>query len=387
MKNFKSLFKVFGIFAVSSSLFIVACDKRADISDNQVPSPQETKVAGVYDEDMVTLARSLAASMKDKDMRNAIKNEANKTFDDDFDILWDNFKSAKVAGSTVEKTVLSKASSSTSSLKTVQSRLPLLNIAVPVNIDKWNTDNFTPLVAVIPSGIKDKDLKELKAYDSDGNEHILDAKKRPDYPVVVIGNNERLTYSAATGYASNNSLFNRQEKGKRLPEDEPSGSTTPSPCSIKYGDRLAIGAFKTKDVSFIEGWFKGAPEIMVTIGAANGPNNTIGTRITDGITNVPSRSIIDDKWFVMDTPNYKFWWEEVYGELLTVELSEQDSDAGSFFDTPIEVEVAGKKYSTNIFRFLHNSHDYIGKFQVSRRGCLPDENGNDNLFFRMVSVN
>jgi Protein of unknown function (DUF3103) len=395
MKNFKSIFKALSVLAVFSSVFIVACEKQNDVPTNEVNSSVVELNQGKYDQDMVDFAKSLAASMKNKDMRAAIKQEASKQFDEDYDILWANFKDDNVSGTTVEKLISSKAEIGTTSLRFVQDRLPLLNIAVPVNSDKWNTDNFTPLVAVIPSGVKDKDIKQIKAYDAEGKEFMLDAQKRPDYPVVVIGNNERVTFSETKGYILSKGF--KQEAANILedviPVDEdgsggggyiPPG--TPSYC-VNYGTRLGIGAFRTDDITAIEGWFRGAPEIMVSITAANGPNNAQGTLVTDGVTNVPSRSIIDGKWYVPAIPNYKFYWQTAYGDLLTVELSEQDSDEGSWLNQTLEVVFADKKYSTNVLRFLHNSHDYVGKFQVSRQSCMPDENGVSQLYFRMVTTN
>ncbi|MEJ7662810.1 MAG: hypothetical protein WKG07_26245 [Hymenobacter sp.] len=51
----------------------------------------------------------------------------------------------------------------------------------------------------IPADFDEKTYtKPLQAYDKDGQVHLLDAKKTPDYPVVVIGPSERVKGTALT---------------------------------------------------------------------------------------------------------------------------------------------------------------------------------------------
>jgi hypothetical protein len=390
MKNFKSIFKALSVLAVFSSVFIVACEKQNDVPTNEVNSSVVELNQGKYDQDMVDFAKSLAASMKNKDMRAAIKQEASKQFDEDYDILWANFKDDNVSGTTVEKLISSKAEIGTTSLRFVQDRLPLLNIAVPVNSDKWNTDNFTPLVAVIPSGVKDKDIKQIKAYDAEGKEFMLDAQKRPDYPVVVIGNNERVTFSETKGYILNKG-FKQQDSNLRLPiaGDDPTGgggtpTTTPSYC-VNFYNSLAIGAYKSDNLSSIEGWFRGAPELVINILGGDGEYAATGKLIAYGVTNVPSRSVIDGVWFLPSIAEYRFTWFPSYGDVVWVDMIEQDDDAQGWLNQTIEVTFADKKYSTNVQKIFYNSSDPIGKFPVSRTNCMPFVNGNTSCYFRMVN--
>jgi len=68
--------------------------------------------------------------------------------------------------------------------------VPLLQISLPVNFEKWDGES-TILVAYTPLTIDDIEVEEIYAYDSEGNEHVLDAKTPPDFPVMVVGINER----------------------------------------------------------------------------------------------------------------------------------------------------------------------------------------------------
>jgi hypothetical protein len=69
--------------------------------------------------------------------------------------------------------------------------VPLLQISLPVNFEKWDGEEPI-LVAYTPLTIDDIEVEEIYAYDSEGNEHVLDAKTPPDFPVIIVGLNERV---------------------------------------------------------------------------------------------------------------------------------------------------------------------------------------------------
>jgi len=57
-------------------------------------------------------------------------------------------------------------------------------------MESW--DGTTPIkVAYIPQTIDDTEWEYIYAYDSKGNEYQLDAQVPPDFPVLVVGINER----------------------------------------------------------------------------------------------------------------------------------------------------------------------------------------------------
>ncbi len=62
-----------------------------------------------------------------------------------------------------------------------------------VNCANWDGES-TILVAYTPMTSDDMEWKEIYAYDADMKEYILDAKTEPDYPVMVVGINERTEY-------------------------------------------------------------------------------------------------------------------------------------------------------------------------------------------------
>ncbi|MEE9465299.1 MAG: hypothetical protein V3W14_07000 [Candidatus Neomarinimicrobiota bacterium] len=51
------------------------------------------------------------------------------------------------------------------------------------------------MVAYTPLTINDVDVREIYAYDSSGEEYILDGQVPPDFPVMVVGINERTEFN------------------------------------------------------------------------------------------------------------------------------------------------------------------------------------------------
>ncbi len=65
-----------------------------------------------------------------------------------------------------------------------------LQLSIPVNIESWDEENFTPLVGfreVNENGYLDK----IITYDENGNKKIIDGKTQPDKPIIIININER----------------------------------------------------------------------------------------------------------------------------------------------------------------------------------------------------
>jgi Protein of unknown function (DUF3103) len=188
-----------GIVTVGLSLCLWSCDKQ----DKNV-QPSEDVIAKELSQNehftrMEEVAKALAKSMGDKQVRSFIKTEASKQMDGDYDILYNWVDDKMIVGKSLESIIVDNTATSplakTNALKNLRvtaTSIPLLNISVPVNIDKWDTENFEPLVAVSPYSFKDeKDVTFIKAYDKQGNVHWLDAKKKPDFPVIAVGVNER----------------------------------------------------------------------------------------------------------------------------------------------------------------------------------------------------
>jgi len=171
-------------------------------AEREAPAEAVVAEAGTQlDKDLETVAIALARSMKDQEIRSAIKTEALKQFDGDYDILYSAFSDVRVSGRTVHQDLMRAGASAGlggadmrrfgAELSRIQASIPKLQISVPVHIDDWDVASFMPLVAVSPAGDEQKPTY-IKAFDADGNIHFLDANVEPASPVVVVGLSERV---------------------------------------------------------------------------------------------------------------------------------------------------------------------------------------------------
>jgi hypothetical protein len=217
MKNsLKSKFqelKVKKYFLISLLLvlafFIVHCSK-----DN-ITSPQENVQMGevVFDEAdadvyqgslakgslnlineirLKYFAKAIAITLESPRIRSLLKEEIGKKFDGDYDVLWEMVKDSDIPGRGKFRKVVGNrfGKGSFLSIGDIEG-VPLLQISLPVNFEKWDGDEPI-LVAYTPLIIDDTEWEEIYAYDSEGNERVLDAKVEPDFPVIVVGINERV---------------------------------------------------------------------------------------------------------------------------------------------------------------------------------------------------
>lgn len=172
------------------------------------------------------VARVVARSFDEKGFRQLVKEEAGKRFDGDYDILFREFakKNGKDGKNIKQKLVTTadafsqqlgkEAKYLSNQLAKAEETFPQLNIAVPVNFDKWNADLFSPLVAVRSLDYNEGVTQHLKAFDGQGNVRWIDAVAEPNEPVIVIGMNERVKVDAA-GNISFKETQLRLEAGKQ----------------------------------------------------------------------------------------------------------------------------------------------------------------------------
>ena len=164
-----------------------------------------------HNQKLSKLALAVNQAISNKAFRNLIKDEAQKQFDGDFDILFKN-----IANMSVENHLKSKFSgkdnvtvkelleeyfpdsyqkkfkSGLSIIDDLVKQYPDLQISVPVHNEDWDPDNYTPVVTFIPEEYKDQTTKSIPAYNNNGEKISLDAVNKPSEPVIVIGHNERM---------------------------------------------------------------------------------------------------------------------------------------------------------------------------------------------------
>ena len=171
---------------------VTGCDNAATSSSGQESTTASRQAdartnPAELNRSLEEFARTLAMSLGDVQVRQAIHQGVNERFDGAPNILVKDIQNRTVGGSTfrgaLTASVARTASVSTGRATETVSRLasvsPQLQIAVPVHADEWDAASYTPLVAAAPYGIAEKDIRQVKAWDVNGNLVLLDGQIAP----------------------------------------------------------------------------------------------------------------------------------------------------------------------------------------------------------------
>ena len=303
------------------SLGVISCNKEKQLPEQVSIDALEKKS---ITEDPATYERfaiSLAKTLNEEEVRKFIHDKTMEQFDGDYDILFKDVANHSFTdGSTFIEKLANNDDNANSQefFESIIENEKRFNIAVPVHCESWECSNFIPLVAIQSKN------PETKSFDSNGNIELLDTKTAPDSPVVVVGLNERVDLN-----------------GDLLPEiigggnggsgDEPGGIAGPNAnrkncigCFSGGGgggsggggsggggsgggsggggtdlreDKTEEKLYKINipDLSEVEGWVYGKPEIWVKVTSATGIEIE-----KSKISPEPKRSEIDNTWYVVD---------------------------------------------------------------------------------------
>lgn len=219
---------------------LLLCMSCAKQSDTPVPSP-ETQPINVA-EVSTTFAKVLAKAIQNKEVRDLIKQEALKKFDNDYDVLYQLSRTATLNnGKTFESLLTAYADDSTAFIAMID-QLPLTTIFVP-HLDKfspqdWNTEEQIPIVAVRNPADKNQ-KKQLLAYDANGATTTLSYEEQPDKPVIVVKENERVAVANNTGSERTtqhkNNFLRSAGKNFYFIDASYNGLTTATATSSRFG--------------------------------------------------------------------------------------------------------------------------------------------------------
>ncbi len=257
-------------------------------------------------------AKLLAMSLNDKELRKFLKNEANKMFDGDYDILVSNILESKIAGlSFKEKVAKNSSFGKSKGHEVISSALKneKLNISIPLHIDSWKELKQQLLVGVAVGAIEGE-TEYIKAFDSKGRTYLLDANVEPDVPVIIVGNNERLNTEEII------------EKSSRI-----------------NGQREMIRYVKCPNLSKIESWFHGAPELRFDCVVYLTGSSTASQAAKKFI--YPSSRDKASEGYSVAQELFSWWFEDSHGPNYYIQSAEVDGTGASH---KITVGVtAGKK--------------------------------------------
>lgn len=211
------------------SLFCIAAFCACTDQVNEFPSqPDESQSKTIVQAplDQVTAQKKFAKALSKAvsnslEVRKFLKTEAMAQFDNDYDIFYPLVKNKIVCDNQSLRDILLSYCKDENELIQIEQSLPLLNILVPdlslfwdFNAEKWNVDDKE--VSVICRDDKDNTL-----YEDGENIGKMTTGDIPDFPCLVVKNNERMKVSSVntrSGEATYEFLSDAFDGSKRKPQ-------------------------------------------------------------------------------------------------------------------------------------------------------------------------
>ena len=135
----------------------------------------------------IELAKIMAKAVKNPEIRELIRKESLKKFDNDYDVLLQFVKNNKLSSGKTLLEAISDYTENKGRLKEIANDLPLITFYIPdfYSADKW-TENDVPIIAVRNNENK------LIAISSEGEIAELSDKEQPYLPFIVIKTNDKV---------------------------------------------------------------------------------------------------------------------------------------------------------------------------------------------------
>jgi hypothetical protein len=370
-------------FAIASLVAVMAVgcseDDQEVITPNANVNPSVSNVGNLavnsVDAAREDVARKLAKALTNVQLREFIKEEVLKKFDGDYDVLF-----SKVL------TQANQLGVDLADLTTTTDEQPLLNLAVPVNAESWNAQTYTPLVAFLPGDYDEATTTQIKAFDASGNVHILDTKKAPSVPVIVIGQNERTEIQQGQVVLKKGLIsVGTVKKGDSQGKYSPLSNAGIAGCGLMpYDKMLYLTGFRSENLGAIEHWTLGAPEIRMNMYYAdqNRNVNLIYGSTAGNLWEPSKRSDVDKNWWRFS--NKLTRWSQSYGDMVNFNLWEEDGGSNKGVPVVIKGKYLGIEFEVNFTVTIKNDDEYIGAFPVDRDFCTNWEAGpfgNESLKF------
>ncbi|OBS14494.1 hypothetical protein ATE49_17660 [Elizabethkingia miricola] len=206
---------------LSAILFssIIACrEESLSNRDAQLQAQQNLlDVKSVYKQEFsIALAKALAVNA---DLRDFIKKEALKEFDNDYDVLYQMVKDQLIGGKTF-KNIIAEQYTKKENLEALERLYPTLTIFVPelpmdsFSAEKWDVKTEIPLVAYTLNTTKD-----IPIVTENGSEFLLEAKYIPSFPIVVVKENERVKVVSLGDSVKNKTMASIDTKSSIIHQD------------------------------------------------------------------------------------------------------------------------------------------------------------------------
>lgn len=199
MNNLKKFLLVISFF-----LFFISCEKNTLNEEVKIDLQTELNLKTEI------FTKAFAKALVNKELRELIKTEAEKEFNSDYDILFQNIKNRQINGTTVIS-FISTYNDNKADLNSIVNEIPLLTIFVPhlknFTVRTWDVDTQIPIVTYLPYDNSETSNSELIGFDFEGNTLKLEYIIEPSIPVLVIKENERLVINQTLKNVNTSSSF------------------------------------------------------------------------------------------------------------------------------------------------------------------------------------
>ena len=169
------------------ALGFIACEKSEELSgeSSRMKAPSyDDKLAAEYNADFDQVAFAVNRLLEgSQEFRTIVHIEVGKEFDDDYNVLISQL--IVNHNIVVELFALHEVD-----ILSIVERYPLIQIAIPVEYEQWDGQGGLPVVFVTYEFDESK-TEFVDGYDVNGKNVSFSTEEEPEFPVVVISENER----------------------------------------------------------------------------------------------------------------------------------------------------------------------------------------------------
>lgn len=161
-------------FWLSFVLYAISCNKEHLNSEKTAMPKANLPVDTVYDRQIAEVAQAVHQSLTDNQFCKTLKEEVMHRPDGDFEVILKSFakKMPGFSNTAVYASLGGNKLKSTNGTLEVLEKYPQLQIAIPLNAEKW--DGVSKLwVLYLPSNYDDLTTKEVSAISPEGKKHNL----------------------------------------------------------------------------------------------------------------------------------------------------------------------------------------------------------------------
>jgi hypothetical protein len=212
-QKMKKIIRLFLFLLIFSS-----CQKEPELQEKSILPQANTVKTFTLNDTNDALARVLALSLTDKNVRLLLHSEIAKQFTYDFDILFDLIKNKEIESenyglvkfSVLLQNIAREANIDFSMFNESSFRYKNLQISSPVYFENWNPEIDVLSVISLPVEYNEGEGKMVKAYDYGGNEKWV-SEEEINSPILLVRQAERV---------DENGMMRVDPDGFVIPEEE-----------------------------------------------------------------------------------------------------------------------------------------------------------------------